>query len=52
MTDAEKNDLSLFDAAARERVAAQVGCRVDAVDDCIAKFLWMKNMTRYQQSCG
>ncbi|GAB4815492.1 hypothetical protein N2152v2_002538 [Parachlorella kessleri] len=45
MTEDEKADLSLFTGAARERVAAQVGCRVAQVDDCIAKYLWMKHMT-------
>ncbi|EFN57177.1 hypothetical protein CHLNCDRAFT_143567 [Chlorella variabilis] len=42
----EKRDLALFDGAARKRVAADVGCTTGQVDDCIARFLWTRQMTR------
>ncbi|CAL8470101.1 g9643 [Coccomyxa elongata] len=45
MLPEEKQDLSSFGPAERERTAKQVGCTVGQVDDCIAKYLWMKQMT-------
>lgn len=48
MRDTEKADLASFGAAERARVAAEAGCTLTQVDDCIARYLWMKSMTR----CG
>lgn len=45
MTVEEKADLSEFTVTARQRVASEIGCTVCQVDDCIAKFEWMKQMT-------
>lgn len=45
MREEERADLGLFNAAARARVAAEVGCTTTQVDDCIARFLWMRSMT-------
>lgn len=45
MRPEEKSDLSLFNADARYRVAVAVGCSMSQVDDCVAKFLWMKGLT-------
>jgi hypothetical protein len=45
MTPEEKADLSAFDAVARKRVAASAGCSTAQVDDCMARYLWMKSMT-------
>ncbi|KAL3144348.1 hypothetical protein ABBQ32_004104 [Trebouxia sp. C0010 RCD-2024] len=45
MQPQEKQQLASFGADARHRVAEQVKCNVSAVDDCIAKFLYMKSMT-------
>ncbi|DBA93936.1 TPA: hypothetical protein ACH3X3_013974 [Trebouxia sp. C0006] len=44
MQPQEKQDLATFDAKARHRVATQVNCNFSQVDDCIAKFLYMKSM--------
>lgn len=44
MQPEEKADLSLFNSAARQRVATEAGCTVSQVDDCIARYLWTKNM--------
>ncbi|PSC76217.1 SEC-C motif [Micractinium conductrix] len=46
MRPEEKRDLQLFDAAARQRVADEVGATVQQVDDCMARFLWTQQMTR------
>lgn len=45
MKPQEKVDLALFNAPARQRVATDVGCTTSQVDDCIARFLWMRSMT-------
>ena len=70
MTPAERQDLTQFNATARQRVAAAVSCSIHQVracriqqaraeqvaapcvltrplqvDDCIAKYNWMKSMT-------
>lgn len=45
MRPEEKKDLKLFDAAARQRVAAEVGTTPRQVDDCIARYLWTRQMT-------
>jgi len=44
MNPDEKADLSLFDAAARQQVALKCCCTVSQVNDCIAKFEWVKQM--------
>lgn len=49
MTTQEKTDLSTFNSAARGRVASEVGCTTSQVDDCIARYLWMKQMTNKVQ---
>jgi signal recognition particle GTPase len=46
MTPAEKKDLALFDAPARRRVAADVGATTNQVDDCIARYLWTRQLTQ------
>lgn len=46
MRDMEKANLASFGAEERARVAAEVGCTTSQVDDCIARYLWMKSMTR------
>lgn len=45
MKKEEREDLSLFGPAERRRAAADAGCTVSQVDDCIARYLWMRNMT-------
>lgn len=45
MQPQEKQNLASFDAKARHRVANHVNCSFSQVDDCIAKFLYMKSMT-------
>lgn len=45
MTPDEKKDLALFDAPARARVAQQVGATTSQVDDCIARYLWTRQLT-------
>ena len=52
MRPEEKRDLALFDGAARKRVAADVGCTTGQVDDCIARFLWTRQMTRSGRGWG
>lgn len=44
MTSEEKEHLDRFDSTARQRVASTVGCTLAQVDDCIARYLWVKNM--------
>ena len=44
MTPEEKANLDRFDSTARQRVASMVGCTLAQVDDCIARYLWVKNM--------
>lgn len=46
MTAAEKKDLALFDAPARHRVAAEIGASTNQVDDCIARYLWTRQLTQ------
>lgn len=46
MTEQEKSDLSLFDGSARLRVAEQVGCNLQQVDDCIARYLFFRGMAQ------
>ena len=41
----EKADLATFGPAERQRVAGEVGCSPAQVDDCVARFLWMRAMT-------
>lgn len=41
----EKRNLTIFGPAERNRVASEVGCTTSQVDDCIARYLWMRNMT-------
>lgn len=45
MQPQEKQQLQSFNASARHRVAQHVKCNVSQVDDCIAKYLYMKSMT-------
>ncbi|KAK9808757.1 hypothetical protein WJX72_003095 [[Myrmecia] bisecta] len=45
MTTEEKHDLRTFGPASKQRVAAAAGCTVAQVDDCLAKYQWMKTMT-------
>lgn len=51
MRPEEKKDLALFDRAARRRVADEAGCTTSQVDDCIARFLWTRQMTRCAPCC-
>ena len=44
MSAEEKEDLNSFGVAGRQRVAQSGGCTVAQVDDCIAKYLWMREM--------
>lgn len=44
MTPEEKQNLDRFDSTARHRVAGTVGCTLAQVDDCIARYLWVKSM--------
>ena len=44
MSAEEKDDLSSFGVAGRQRVAEAAGCTVAQVDDCVAKYLWMRQM--------
>lgn len=46
MTPEEKKNLQLFDAEARARVAQQVKCTTSQVDDCIARYLWTRQLTQ------
>lgn len=46
MQDHEKEDLKKFDATARRRVAETVGCSVQQVDDCIARYVFFSGMTK------
>ena len=45
MLPEEKRNLTSFGAVGRTRVANEVGCTTSQVDDCIARYLWMKTMT-------
>ena len=46
MTPEEKNEVALqFSSKSRERIAAEVGCSVMQVDDCVARYRWMRSMT-------
>lgn len=44
MTEGEKTELSTFSVAGRQRVAQDAKCTVAQVDDCVAKYLWMREM--------
>jgi hypothetical protein len=46
MTPQEKTEAATqFSASSRERIAAEVGCSVMQVDDCVARYRWMRSMT-------
>lgn len=44
MTEGEKTELSTFGVGGRQRVAQDAKCTVAQVDDCVAKYLWMREM--------
>ncbi len=46
MTPDEKlNAATEFSSTSRERIASEVGCSVMQVDDCVARYRWMRSMT-------
>jgi hypothetical protein len=45
MEAGEKEDLGTFGPAQRQRVAAAAGCTLAQVDDCIARYSWMRATT-------
>ncbi|KAH7617739.1 hypothetical protein Ndes2526B_g07604 [Nannochloris sp. 'desiccata'] len=46
MTPEEKTEAATqFSSSSRERIAAEVGCSVMQVDDCVARYRWMRSMT-------
>jgi hypothetical protein len=44
-TDEKQNAATQFSSNSRERIAAEVGCSVAQVDDCVARYRWMRSMT-------
>lgn len=44
MLPEEKTDLSKFGEEQRRRVASSVSCSLQQVDDCVARYLWMRSM--------
>jgi len=46
MTPTEKiHAATQFSSSSRERIAAELGCSAMQVDDCVARYRWMRNMT-------
>lgn len=45
MQPAERADVAQFGQAERQRVAQEVGCSLAQVEDCMARYLWMRAMT-------